>query len=364
MHKKPNRLSKHQFCFLVKFSIKKVAALLALWMISCSVRYSTPTNIALIKYWGKTDERLNLPLNSSFSISLDENFSTETSVEFSAQDQLELNGESMQLDYKIKKILNYFRTVSQNFSFVRIESRNSFPTAAGLASSASGYACLALCLNDLFEVNLSRRELSVLIRSVSGSACRSVYGGFVEWSTFSDFKSNSELIEDLNSKSHAAPFEHEWSELCAFVCIVSAERKKTGSTEGMRISRESSHLLAKRLENIDWKIEQLKNSIKLKNFAQFSQIVMRDSNEFHAICLDSYPPLIYLNDKSREIIDKCHEMNFGGNICAYTFDAGPNAVVFCLETNTSKVEEVLRDICPTRRVKLGAEPRRVNGQSQ
>ena len=143
------------------------------------------TNIAVIKYWGKEDESLIIPMNNSLSVTLDR-FYTETKVTFDEQythDQLILNGKEVDAKEtaKIQRYMDIIREKSHTQLHALIESENFVPTAAGLASSASAYAALAAACNEALDLELSTKELSKLARRGSGSACRSIFGGFAEW---------------------------------------------------------------------------------------------------------------------------------------------------------------------------------------
>ena len=140
------------------------------------------TNIALVKYWGKEDEELIIPQNNSLSLTLD-HFYTDTTVQFDPDltaDQFTLNGQAQETT-KITKFLDIIRQMASSQLFARVESTNHVPTMAGLASSASAYAALALAGSKALGLDLSSKDLSRLARRGSGSACRSIYGGFVEW---------------------------------------------------------------------------------------------------------------------------------------------------------------------------------------
>ena len=207
---------------------------------------------------------------------------------------------------------------------LQIASRNNFPTAAGLASSAAGYACLMYALCRLFGVYDAER-ISTLARLGSGSACRSVYGGFVQWVAGNDHQSSiARQILD----------EEAWPSMRVLVLVVSDHRKDTSSSSGMKSSVETSDLMKKRVQDIvPQRITQMLTAIKERNFHDFAEITMRDSNQFHAICQDTYPPIRYMNDISWSVVSLVHYFNklYGCNKVAYTFDAGPNACLYVLE---------------------------------
>ena len=208
---------------------------------------------------------------------------------------------------------------------IHICSRNNFPTAAGLASSAAGYAALISSMGRLLKVD---GDLSAIARRGSGSACRSMYGGFVEW------VKGVELESGIDSIAKQYLPEDHWSELCVFILVISARRKDTGSTEGMRRSAETSSLLCHRVaEVVPNRMKKIKDAIDRRDFHSFAEICMKESNQLHAICRDTFPPLDYLNEVSQNVISLVHAYNRNYPSCrvAYTYDAGPNAFLFTLE---------------------------------
>ncbi|XP_066922255.1 diphosphomevalonate decarboxylase-like [Clytia hemisphaerica] len=307
-----------------------------------SVTCIAPINIAVIKYWGKSDESLNIPLNSSLSITLaTEDLCTETQVSFDdslGSDELWLNGkqEDITLNKRIIRVLKEVRKIffeqNNNKSFekdisklpIKISSVNNFPTAAGLASSASGYACLAKCLGKLFDLRI---KLSYLARLGSGSASRSIDGGFVKW-----MKGN--CLKGTDSVAHQIATENHWEDLKCVILVVSNKQKSVPSTQGMRNSVETSELLKLRVQNIvEPRLAAMEQAIKDKNFENFAALTMKDSNQLHAICQDTYPPITppYLNATSHKIIKLITDYNKNGIKAAYTFDAGANAFLFTLK---------------------------------
>ncbi|XP_026142166.1 diphosphomevalonate decarboxylase isoform X4 [Carassius auratus] len=221
----------------------------SLSMVTCTA----PVNIAVIKYWGKRDEDLILPINSSLSITLHQDqLKTTTTIACSRnfqQDRIWLNGKeedisNPRLQSCLQEIRRFSRKrrnsgdstsdVSSVSHKVHICSVNNFPTAAGLASSASGYACLVYTLSQLFGVE--SEQLSAVARQGSGSACRSLYGGFVQWKLGEQLDGKDSLAEQVESESF-------WPELRILILVVSAEQKSVGSTSGMHTSVETSQLL-------------------------------------------------------------------------------------------------------------------------
>lgn len=155
--------------------------------------------------------------------------------------------------------------------YLHIVSQNNFPTAAGLASSAAGYAALAYGLCLLFGIDDTER-ISTLARLGSGSACRSLYGGFVHWIAGSDHKSS--IARQIQA-------EGVWSSMRVLVLVVNDHRKDTTSSDGMKLSVETSELILKRAQDIvPQRVTRMLTAIKERNFHDFAEITMKDSNQF------------------------------------------------------------------------------------
>lgn len=335
------------------------------------VSVRAPVNIALIKYWGKDDEDLIIPSNDSLSITLGakEALVTETTVIASAavkgskfeNDSLELNGDIVKLYdadseniRRYQRVLSIFRNesskrktmpVNSYTGVLKILSDNNFPTAAGLASSASGFAALAFALKYVFDVPESF-NVSCVARQGSGSACRSMQGGFVLWSRSKSLQNDfrSSCIDQLFDENH-------WKDLCCLACVLKSDRKATGSTAGMRRA-PSSPLYAQRLQAVPKRIEKLIAAVKHRDFAEFGAVVMEESDELHQLCETSVPSLCYLTDDSKSMIGVVRNFN---NDCgciraAYTFDAGPNAFLFFERTHAKEFLSHLGHFCDIKRV--------------
>jgi diphosphomevalonate decarboxylase len=322
---------------------------------------ATP-NIALVKYWGKRDEKLILPMNSSISITMGEEFTTKTSIMFTDridEDIFYINGERQDLSNKDVKerfdIINIMRNMAGTEDRVIVVSENSFPTAAGLASSASGIAAMVFAANSALGLNLDAKSMSVIARQGSGSSCRSLAGGFVKWE-----KGLNDDGTDSHIRQIATP-EH-WPELVDIVAIVSSSRKKVSSRAGMKQTMETSALYNVRPEYAENSCVELERATASKDFEKLGMITMRESNNLHAVMLDTYPPIFYLNDISKEIIYAIDELNrnSGRIIAAYTFDAGPNAQIITLDKHKAEVEKVLSGISGIEKLyatKPGSGPR-------
>src|SRR5512134_3671166 len=235
-------------------------------------------NLAFIKYWGNRNNTLRLPSNGSISMNLDGLY-TRTTVSFQPSlpyDELIINGHEVRgagLD-RISYILDIIRGMANIHERAEVITENNFPSGAGIASSASAFAALALAGSKAAGLNLSERELSRLARRGSGSASRSIPSGFVEWQV-------GTTDEDSFAFSIAEP-EH-W-ELVDCIAIVSASHKKTGSTEGHSIA-PTSPLQAARVEDTPRRLELCRNAILNCDFDAFASIVELDSDMMHAVMM-------------------------------------------------------------------------------
>ncbi|KAL1960233.1 hypothetical protein VTO42DRAFT_8776 [Malbranchea cinnamomea] len=322
---------------------------------------TAPVNIAVIKYWGKRDANLNLPTNSSLSVTLSQrSLRAHTTASCSASyptadgDTLVLNGkpQNIQGSKRTLACLAELRSLRRaledsNPSLpklsaypLRIVSENNFPTAAGLASSAAGFAALVRAVADLYELPQSPTELSRIARQGSGSACRSLIGGYVAWRAGVKEDGSDSLAEEVAPASH-------WPDMCALILVASDARKDVPSTEGMQATVATSPLFPTRAASVvPERMAAMEKAIADRDFVTFAEITMRDSNNFHATCLDTWPPTFYMNDTSRAAVRAVHDLNRAARqtICAYTFDAGPNAVIYYLEKDSDKVLGTFKSI--------------------
>ncbi|KAK4992423.1 diphosphomevalonate decarboxylase [Elasticomyces elasticus] len=309
-----------------------------------------PVNIAVIKYWGKRDPTLNLPTNSSLSVTLSQSdLRTHTTATCSASytsDSLLLNGKDQDISTaRTQACLRELRTLRRKLESesshplpelsslpLKIVSENNFPTAAGLASSAAGFAALVRAIADLYELPASPTELSRIAGQGSGSACRSLFGGYVAWSKGEKDDGSDSVAYEVAPASH-------WPDMRALILVASAEKKDVSSTSGMQTTVKTSSLFPARAEQVVPKrMKEMEKAIREKDFETFGRITMAESNSFHATCLDTSPPIFYMNDTSRAAIRVVESLNqaAGKVVAAYTFDAGPNAVIYYLAENEAE----------------------------
>lgn len=295
------------------------------------------TNIALIKYWGKADEALIIPMNNSLSVTLDR-FYTETKVTFDTQyskDTLVLNGKEVDAKetVKIQRFMDVVREISGTTAHAYIESDNFVPTAAGLASSASAYAALAAACNEALGLELSGKDLSRLARRGSGSASRSIYGGFVEWEKGHD-----------DSTSYSHPIEaNDWeSNLAMIFVVINNQSKKVSSRAGMSHTRDTSRFYQYWLDHVDEDIAEVKHAINNQDFKHLGEVFEANGLRMHATNLGAQPPFTYMVDESYRVMEIVHECREAGYPCYFTMDAGPNVKILVEQKNKAAVVDALR----------------------
>ncbi|GEQ49455.1 diphosphomevalonate decarboxylase [Tetragenococcus koreensis] len=300
------------------------------------------TNIALIKYWGKKDQQLILPMNNSLSLTLDA-FYTETSVSFSKDyshdtfyldDQLQ-NEKATQ---KISHFLDLARKQAGVFEHAIVRSQNFVPTAAGLASSASGLAALAGACNVALGLNLTTKNLSRLARRGSGSACRSVYGGFVEWE-----KGNSDQT------SYASPVaSHHWEDDLAMIFIlINDKTKDVSSRNGMQRTVDTSLYYNDWLKAANIDIEKARTAIANQDFQALGEVTEANCLKMHATTLAANPPFTYWTPDSLKAMNKVQAMRQAGQNCYFTMDAGPNVKILCQKKDSETIYRELQKDFPS-----------------
>ncbi|KAK9240493.1 GHMP kinase [Lipomyces kononenkoae] len=324
-----------------------------------SASTTAPVNIATLKYWGKRDTKLNLPTNSSISVTLSQDdlrtFTTASASESFESDRLWLNGkeESVQGN-RIQACFTELRAMRKVLEdtnpelpvlsryHLHIVSENNFPTAAGLASSAAGFAALVRAIANLFELPHSPEELSRIARQGSGSACRSLFGGYVAWEMGHE-------ADGSDSRAVQIATQEMWPDMKGAILVISASKKETSSTVGMQTTVNTSSLFKYRAEVVvPQRFKEMSAAILAKDFETFGKLTMIDSNQFHAVCMDSSPPIFYMNDTSRLVVGLIETVNkiYGRVVAAYTFDAGPNAVLYYLEKDGPIVLGLLKAVIP------------------
>ncbi len=295
-------------------------------------------NIAFIKYWGNRNQSLRLPSNGSISMNLDGLYA-QTKVTFDpalcCDDLFTLNGrvESEAAQRRVNNFLDRVRALAGKQLYARVVSQNNFPTGAGIASSAAAFAALALAASTAIGLELEEAQLSRLARTGSGSACRSIPAGFVEW---------REGANDANSYAISiAPPEH-WS-LVDCVAVLKSGHKRVGSTEGHKLAN-TSPLQRARVADTPRRLEACRRAILNKDFYALAEIIEHDSNLMHAVMMTSRPALFYWEPASLKLMQAVRGWRNEGIPAAYTLDAGPNVHILCEASAASKIIERLNTI--------------------
>ena len=293
------------------------------------------TNIAFIKYWGKKNEEFILPQNNSLSLTLDA-FYTETKVTFDKNldnDILILDGEEEGPNAlkKAQVILDLVREMAGIKTRARIDSKNFVPTAAGLASSASGLAALAGAASLAAGLDLSETELSRLARRGSGSASRSIYGGFAEW-----------LQGTSDEDSVAVPVDDADWDIGMLFIIVDDNRKDVSSTEGMRRVVETSPYYDGWISSAAEDLVAIKTAIANHDLKTTGEIAERSALKMHALNLSANPPFNYWSPDSIVAMRKVSELREMGYPVYLTMDAGPNVKLICKASQLEEIYAILK----------------------
>lgn len=294
-------------------------------------------NIALIKYWGRRDEALNLPLTGSLSMTMG-GLSTTTTVEAVqglARDEVHIDGKPAEAKATLRVVqhLDRLRARAKQAPRMRVVSRNNFPQGSGLASSASAFAALTVAANETLGLGLSPKECSVLARQGSGSAARSLFGGWVVW--HAGQRSDDSFAEQV------APPEH--LDVVDVVALVSRAHKKVGSSEGHGFARTSPLHEARVAAVAGW-LEQSLAALKAKDLGTLGRIAELDALAMHAVMMTSEPSLLYWSPKTIEVLHAVRAWREEGRQCWFTIDAGPNVHVLCAAADAAKVAEGLHSL--------------------
>ncbi len=296
-----------------------------------------PTNIALCKYWGKRNQELNLPVTSSLSISLGDKGATAEITINSSCDEIILNGNLVALDsafsQRLTNYLNLFRLEKQLYFSIQIESN--IPIAAGLASSACGFASIIKALDALFGWQLSTSELSILARLGSGSASRSLWQGFVEWHAGS---------LDNGMDSFGVPIATLWPELCIGLLILNEQEKIISSRLAMQRTLETSALYSAWPEKVAVDMIKLKEAISSHNFKLLAETSESNAMTMHATMLSAWPAVCYYLPETLLAMQKIWKLREQGLAIYFTQDAGPNLKLLFLKKDLHSVVEQFNKI--------------------
>lgn len=274
-----------------------------------------PANIAFIKYWGKKNAKLRLPYNPSISMNLS-NCLTTTTVEFSK----EFSEDTVSEGFNKKRIIEHIdrlRHLAGVSLHTKIITNNSFPTSAGIASSASGFAALTMAASAALGLKLLEKELTGLARLGSGSACRSIPNGFVKW--------EGEFAWSL--------YPPDYWDLRDIIIIVENKAKDVSSSHGHE-AVETSPFFQQRLAALPKRIERIEKALKIKDFQMLGETLEEDCLDMHHVMQTQNPPLFYWNDGTKQVIS---DMKKSGLPAYFTIDAGPNVHIICEAKDEEKV---------------------------
>ena len=303
------------------------------------------SNIALVKYWGKANSELNTPAVGSISITLDDLW-TETGIRFDASlpgDRLVLDGrERADQLARVSRCLDLVRAIAGTDLAAEVVSENNFPTGAGLASSASGFAALVGAATAALGLDVSPRELSILARRGSGSAARSIFGGYVEMHKGEAADGSDSYAEPL------APAE-AWP-LRVLVAITARGEKAVGSGPGMAMSAESSPYYGEWVASHPADLDTARRAIGERDFAVLADVSESSCLKMHAAAMSTVPPLIYWNGATVDCLTRIRQLRADGVPVFFTIDAGPQVKAVCEPRAEAEVRSALEDMPGVREV--------------
>ncbi len=296
-------------------------------------------NIALVKYWGKRDEARILPHQSSLSVTLAP-MQVTTTVEFGAVevDVVELNGAPAKGGEatRVFAALDLIRRLDSTLGKAKVVSRGDFPAAAGLASSAAGFAALALAARAAAGLPRDVREESILARQGSGSACRSIQGGVCVWKKGAAIDGSDSFAEQAYPQDH-------WPQLRLVVAMVSREEKEVKSRDGMRNTVDTSPYYPAWATNADSEIAPALSAIRARDLDAIGELAERNAWRMHATALAADPPLCYLKPATLAVIHALAAERRAGRAMYFTLDAGPNPVILTDQSNEQRAVELAKE---------------------
>ncbi len=299
-------------------------------------------NIAFVKYWGKRDERWNLPFADSVSVCLD---SFETKVELVreeglARDEFLWNGQKLSASYqgRFMALLGMARERSGDRSPMRLAVKTNLPSRVGLASSSACMAAFARAVDVSYGMGLTDRELSAVARLGSGSACRSVPGGFARWKRGVREDGSDSVAERIASPDH-------WPELEVLVVVLTTKSKDVSSSAGMMRTARTSHQFSYWVEQCQSVSDDVVDAISKRDFEALGRLTERNARSFHGLCMTAVPPLLYVRESTVSMLELVAELQREVPLF-YTLDAGPNPVVFTLSSSKQMVLNAISDRFP------------------
>jgi len=306
-------------------------------------------NFALVKYWGKKDSKQNRPAMSSISITVD-SMQSKTKISkntLSNCHRLFINGVEETDLSKIFPSLFYLSEISKSDDYIVIQSENNFPTSSGLASSASGIASFVTAYDAHYGMNLGISDRIEACMLGSGSAPRSLIGGFV-------------LMDHNNNYSCTQILQKEDWPIDVLICIASREAKKISSREGMEISKRTSPLYQDWLGSNERDISLALEAIREKNMSGLEKVTEKNCNFMHEVMKTSKPSIIYMNDVTHSCVAEIENLRASGHKLFYTVDAGPQIKIICDPKSTNTIKDTIThrtDVIDIIHTRLGGSPR-------
>ncbi len=305
-------------------------------------------NIALVKYWGKRNEQLRLPMNGSISLTLD-GLGATTSVTFDAalrRDRFVLDGQERvgrEAD-RVERFLDQVRAKAGLSERALVESQSEVPVGAGLASSAAGFAALAVAASAAAGVEYSPRELSIFARKGSGSACRSIFGGLVEWRKGSRMDGEDSVAEQL------VPPE-AW-DLGMAIAVAKASPKEIGSTEGMERSTQAPGYVHW-ISTVEGDLAAARRAIRDRDLRTLGLVAESNATKMHLSAATASPPVIYWTETTAKLVKAVVSLRETEGVEGwFTIDAGPNVAVLARAADLERVAERLRQVENVERVAI------------
>ena len=272
------------------------------------------------------------------------NATTTTTVEFDdalTEDEVMIGGQAAQDAARARVVahIDRVRALAKVNARARVESNNTFPTGAGIASSASGFAALSVAATRAAGLELAERELTMLARQASGSACRSIPAGFVEWVSGADPESSYAVS--------IAPPEH-W-DLHDVIAIVDTEEKKVGSTGG-HAAAGTSRFLSERLNALPNRFHHVRRTVLARDLSLLGPAIEEDAIELHMIAMTSHPPIYYWSPGMVRVIQAVQTWRAGGLAVYFTLDAGPNVHLICEGKDAAQVADLAHGVPDVKQV--------------
>jgi len=297
-------------------------------------------NIALVKYWGKRDNALILPYNGSISMTCD-GLEGKTTVEFSKEysnDIVIINDEELKKDEKdFLGHLERIRKMAGIKDKAKVVCEINFPVAAGLASSAAGLASGTAAAARAAGLDMDKKDLSILTRICSGSACRSIFEGFVEWKRGKNSDGTDSYAEIIAEKGH-------WPDFRMIATVVSFKKKPVSSRAGMAQTVATSPYYKGWLDSVNEDLEKIRKGIKEKNFGLVGETAEYNCLKMHATMMTTRPPIIYWLPGTMEIMQWVRSIRESGTPCYFTIDAGPQVKVMCLAKDQKEISKRLLEL--------------------